>query len=233
MDYEKMYKEALEKAKIEINTKGIGETVNLCKQLFPELAESEDERIRKALVKLLTVASEAYLIHSTGIKKESYLAWLEKLAKSERVIKAARRVLNNWLDGTDCPDVSGDFVELEYAIREYDGYENQKEQKPVPFSCGHENGQPTEWSEEDENALKYIHELLVFGYTEKFMDAQTAHDMRKWVNEHLRPDTFQNGNSHWKPSEEQMEALKNSAYGAYQNGDGPALRELYEQLKNL
>ena len=96
------------------------------------------------------------------------------------------------------------------------------------------NPQPKqEWSEEDENALKYIHELLVFGYTEKFMDAQTAHDMRKWVNEHLRPDTFQNGNSHWKPSEEQMEALKNSAYGAYQNGDGPALRELYEQLKNL
>lgn len=37
----------------------------------------------------------------------------------------------------------------------------------------------------------------------------------------------------WKPSEDQMEALKNSAYGFYQNGDGPALRELYEQLKKL
>lgn len=50
--------------------------------------------------------------------------------KTERVIKAARRVLNNWLDGTDCPDVSGDFAELEYAIRKYDGEEMQKEQKP-------------------------------------------------------------------------------------------------------
>ena len=48
-------------------------------------------------------------------------------AKSERVIKAARRVLNNWLDGTDCPDVSGDFAELEYAILEYDGEEKLKE----------------------------------------------------------------------------------------------------------
>lgn len=48
-------------------------------------------------------------------------------AKSERVIKAARSVLNNWLDGTNCPDVSGDFTELEYAIREYDGEEKQKE----------------------------------------------------------------------------------------------------------
>lgn len=52
-------------------------------------------------------------------------------AKLERVIKAARIVLNNWLDGTDCPDVSGAFVELEYAIRKYDGEENQKEQKPA------------------------------------------------------------------------------------------------------
>jgi hypothetical protein len=46
MDYEKMYKEALEKAKIEINTKGIGEAVNLCYQLFPQLAESEDENLK-------------------------------------------------------------------------------------------------------------------------------------------------------------------------------------------
>ena len=45
--------------------------------------------------------------------------------------EAARRVLNNWLDGTDCPDVSGDFTEFEYAIREYDGDEKQKEQKPI------------------------------------------------------------------------------------------------------
>lgn len=38
------YDEALEKAKIEINTKGIGEAVDLCKQLFPKLAESEKIR---------------------------------------------------------------------------------------------------------------------------------------------------------------------------------------------
>lgn len=44
----------------------------------PELAESEDERIRNGLIKLLTVASEAYLVESTGIKKDSYLAYLEK-----------------------------------------------------------------------------------------------------------------------------------------------------------
>ena len=46
-------------------------------------------------------------------------------------------------------------------------------------------------------------------------------------------DYLNNLRPSWKPSEEQMEALKNSAYGVYQNGDGPALRELYEQLKVL
>lgn len=43
-----------------------------------------------------------------------------------------------------------------------------------------------EWSEEDENALKYIHELISFGYTEKFFDAQTATDMREWLNTRLK-----------------------------------------------
>lgn len=58
---------------------------------------------------------------------------------------------------------------------------------------------PAEWSEEDENALKYLHELIGFGYSEKFMDAQTAADMREWVNKSLRPQP------HWKPSEEEEE----------------------------
>lgn len=93
--------------------------------LIPELAESEDTRIRKELKE----AFEAYDIESTwnGIPIRSIFSWLEKSAKSERVIKAARRVLNNWLDDTGCSDVSGDFVELEYAIRKYDGEEKQKE----------------------------------------------------------------------------------------------------------
>lgn len=39
--------------------------------------------------------------------------------------------------------------------------------------------------------------------------------------------------SSWKPSEEQMDALKNAAFGAVVNGDGPYLRQLYNELKKL
>lgn len=61
--------------------------------------------------------------------------------------------------------------------------------------------QPTEWSEEDEDALKYLHKLIDFGYSKDFTGAQTAAEMRRWVNKFLRPQL------HWKPSEEEMQAL--------------------------
>lgn len=48
--------------------------------------ESEEERIRKAVVHLLEVASEAYLIDATGFKKEQFLSWLEK-QKEQKPIK--------------------------------------------------------------------------------------------------------------------------------------------------
>ena len=62
------YEEALEKARS-------GKSLE---EIFPELKESEDERIRKAIVRLLTVASESYLIDATGFKKEQFLSYLEK-----------------------------------------------------------------------------------------------------------------------------------------------------------
>lgn len=48
--------------------------------LIPELCESEDEdeRIRMALIKLMTVAGERYVMSATGFKKERLLAYLEK-----------------------------------------------------------------------------------------------------------------------------------------------------------
>ena len=45
---------------------------------------------------------------------------------------------------------------------------------------------PAEWNEEDENSLEYLHELIDFGVTEKFFDAQTAADMREWLNTMLK-----------------------------------------------
>lgn len=188
---------------------------------FPELTESEDERIRKWLYDL--VDEGAYLCERP-FATESILAYLEKQKEQKPHTDEEKEYVRT------IKSIISDFIRdkkpenLAYYQRIYDWLDGRH----VPFSCGHENGKSA-WSEEDENALKYIHELLVFGYTEKFMDAQTAHDMRKWVNEHLRPDTFQNGNSHWKPSEEQIDALE-AATVRYQS---TGLKSLYEDLKKL
>jgi len=192
MDYEKAYNEALERAKFYYGNCPSESEKKKLEKLFPELRESEDERIRKEIRNFLI---------DMECKKE-WIAYMEK----------------------------------------------QKEQKPA-------------WSEEDENALKYIHELISWGYAEKFMDAQTAHDMRAWLYVHLRFDAFQNGNSRpkssdnwkpsevcygakgdpdpagvWKPSEEQMEALE-SAVKLYKDTHfeihHKKIVSLYEQLKKL
>lgn len=135
MDYEKKYNEALNDMRaIYPNLKGDAKLA--VEHAFPELAESEDERIRKKLYcTVLGTPDDSEWFHD--VSKDSILAYLEK----------------------------------------------QKE--------------PAEWSAGDGKALMYLHELISWGYVGKFMDAQTAHDMRKWVNEHLRP--------HCKPSEEQEE----------------------------
>lgn len=209
--------------------------------------ESEDERIRKALIDLVSTVGEYYLKSDSRSKMLLYLEKQKEQKPSYCLYGGDPSVGRcRWCSAacsarlTDVhtdeekeyvrtiKSIISDFIRdkkpenLAYYQRIYDWLDGRH----VPFSCGHENDKSA-WSEEDENALKYIHELLVFGYTEKFMDAQTTHDMRKWVNEHLRPDTFQNGNSHWKPSEEQMEELNKV------RTLNPGLDALYQQLKNM
>ena len=222
MDYEKEYKESLERARqIHDGNPSSGTAMVVCEQIFPELRESEDERIINAIIGILKNSNAIDI----NVSQERMFAWLEKQkintegdfgrgydcgyqagyavamnemkpkvatvtldsekqkeqskeelvyrlnglmqdyvkegkddeekehrlkcyqlfwdaledtnffeqkeqptdAKSERVIKAARRVLNNWLYGDISADVAGDLTELEYAIREYDGEEKQKE----------------------------------------------------------------------------------------------------------
>ena len=81
MNYEQKYKEALERAKKYVNidedstqvyTKGVVE------EIFPELAESEDEKIRKSLIDFVGDTSVRFFLQVYNISKEDVLAWLEK-----------------------------------------------------------------------------------------------------------------------------------------------------------
>lgn len=78
MDYEKAYNEAIEKIRnglqpLSDGAKISGVTRAFLEEVFPELKESEDERIRKALVRF-----HKSTIDVDGIKGEEIVAWLEK-----------------------------------------------------------------------------------------------------------------------------------------------------------
>ena len=83
MNYEEKYKEALERArKLHSEPTGGAERI-VCEQIFPELIESEEERIRKEILD--------YLL-SRGVRHE-WIAWmkkqgLQKLANSAKTCKS-------------------------------------------------------------------------------------------------------------------------------------------------
>lgn len=134
--------------------------------------ESEDEKIRKGLIKIIQNLDGGYPFEKYGTIKRDVLAWLEK----------------------------------------------QKEQKPA------------EWSKEDENAYKWVYNLF-----EKSNDAwfevvfkgcypKVTRDAVLAMLKSLRPQ------SHWKPSEEQIEALYTATLLC---SDAPYVGKLYSLLNDL
>lgn len=203
---------------------------NTIKKAFPELAESEDERIRKCLLSHFSRYQENE-IFLNGITMKQIVAWLEKQgehAKFLNKIQIGDKVTRNQ-DG-----VLVNLSQLERVAKPAEEYnitgiksknaqgklgEMIKNLKPVNEVL---EQKPVEWSEEDENRVNRL--IAYFEDKESF----TAEDDIVYANwlKSLRP------RSQWKPSDEQMDALRyvtNFDYG----GHKATLVSLYEQLKKL
>lgn len=81
MDYEKAYKQALERArKLKENPKAIffeEKNIHVSDYIFPELKESNDEKIRKGLIKYFkNFDSES--LYTVGLNEGEIISWLEK-----------------------------------------------------------------------------------------------------------------------------------------------------------
>ena len=88
MDYEKKYKEAIEIAKTMIDDLRKGEdilSVSNLEAMFPELKESEDEKIRKEIVSAINIYCSEY--HRGTKVRNAMLAGMEKM-KEEMTAKA-------------------------------------------------------------------------------------------------------------------------------------------------
>ena len=76
MDYEKLYKEALERAR-QVHTTNVDENKKSTEYIFPELKESEDEEVRKSIIADIKTRLKG-CTHTLDEYYEKQLAWLEK-----------------------------------------------------------------------------------------------------------------------------------------------------------
>ena len=77
--------EALEKAKSALDNTESGVTAGILRDIFPQLKESEDERIKKKIIYLVTKSHEqgGYALHKD--EAETMLAWIEKQGEKKPV----------------------------------------------------------------------------------------------------------------------------------------------------
>lgn len=78
MDYEQKYKEALNRAKDRKENSRNLELLNFVDELFPELKESEDERIKKELISLLEWSKSYAPSDITTDEANEMIAWVKK-----------------------------------------------------------------------------------------------------------------------------------------------------------
>ena len=152
----------------------------------PELAESEDERVRKEILDYI----------KTGTYQKKWIEWLEKQGDQK------------FADNIESSLFRDKLLELFQRFRWYCKDETPTNGDVIEYVDAHiqelidTTQKPTEWSEEDEDRINRL--IAYFEDKESF----TAEDDIVYANwlKSLRPQNM------WKPSEEQIKALDDAIY---------------------
>ena len=202
----KAYDMALEAARKElgVDRKEWGVVQRVLHNIFPELRESEDERIRKELI--IFLRSPFIKENLTDEKVAPWLEWLEK-QKEQKV---------------DIDKLRKDIYQSGYN----DGYQHGKEdaQKEQPS--------PAEWSEEDADILNCcissIEEAKENRYAYKETDGDTSYDREiAWLKS-LRPSWKPNDNQM-----SMLRAIVNDPNNVGAESCHLAMQSLYNDLLKL
>ena len=153
IDYEKKYNEAPERAKTVMGNACHEETKTACGEIFPELAESEDERIRKALIEAFNSYHWA-VFPMRGFEREQYIAWLEKQKEQQPAECIIDKEMKQSMDALH------DFKVFATDLAKTFNITHERDIDWHNFCAGLltylERNKPAEWSEEDEWLLKRI-----------------------------------------------------------------------------
>lgn len=130
MDYEKKYKEALEQAKKELATCGSMDcdAARLILRLFPQLRESEDERILRVISEAVITFFSDYANDFEDEDRDAALAWLEK-QKEQNWNKKPCLTCQEYEKGHKQGYTEGCTAGYNKAMKEVE----QKEQKPAEY----------------------------------------------------------------------------------------------------
>lgn len=217
MDYKKAYEAAFERAKGIYKEYPSNSTAKVaCEQIFPELIESEDERIREALIKGLNFLTTSKRIFTFGdIPIEDIVAYLEKQKEQKPADNVSKEEYVKRFKAL-C-----DAYEIKLPNREYDIYHLCSDLSKL--FTGSDEQKPAEWSEKEKGILLECISAL----------QNSGHWLLADKLSSLRPQP------HWKPSEEQMKVL-NEVVGDYRAEDTAScektaniLESLYNDLESL
>ena len=246
MDYEKKYKEALERARQFSEKPYLEDSKGIVDYIFPELKESEDERIRKEIISMFET-----------LDRKDWIAWLEKQGDKDELIKElgeykvkyTQEVLSQQLEKKS-EQKPADKVEPKFNVGDVmrtlqEATNNITSGLPVVVSiddkyyrCNNEliaikdqydyeyppmnrKQKPAEWIEEDERNFD-----IIYGIIYNSCIAEDASRLNTWLLS-LKPQ------KQWKPSKEQIMALRWVLNNVPYNGYKEEISGLLEQIKDL
>ena len=224
------YDEAYKKVAMRFGT-------NVADEIFPELAESEDERIRKTLLKMFNhYVKNNIELTEYGLDKNKVLAWLEKQGqvKESDISQHENKTCKENSNLLTCEDEKmRKAIKLMYSfLPNKPAYINDVPVKEI-FAWLEKQSEPTAWSEEDEVKVNRI-----VGCLENLNVADNDILLKDvdWLKSLKDRVKSQN---HWKPSEGQIKICKEvysdllSAKGYDTGSIVGELNRLEEQLKKL
>ena len=206
-------------------------TREVAERYFPELAESEDEKIVKSLKKCFEwLRDEARWTDVYGSSFESIFAYIEKKGKQKLadikpifvvgdVMRTKEEAKKGWKDGM--PVIISIDEEYYHCTNELIAIKDQDDYEYPPMN---REQKTAEWSEEDKKNLEQaIYVCHQYGYT----------GVENWLKSHRQKlSNVDSSEKNWKPTSQQLYALSVAVEHGRTN-DPCSLKELFEQLKAL
>lgn len=150
MDYKEKYEQALDNLmKIKAANKDNKELVDFIEYKYPELIESEDERIRKELIECVKGIYKGCCTEEARKERNMYLAWLEKQEEQKSI------------------SVTDDWIEDYWQHKKVNNPHSYNKGEEIQFDhqgfikfCKKYCKKPATWSEEDEEIIKGLNNCL-------------------------------------------------------------------------